>query len=95
MVEGAYEVMLGNVSLPRSTAGTAAFRTCDGCDTIGLRVDARTQFQITGQSLPLADFLVAVDEIHDREGGTATFVAIYYDLDTTTVTRINVVPPRG
>ena len=94
MVEGAYEVKLGNVTLPRSSAGNTLLRTCDSCDTVGLRVDGQTVFQVSGQPLLLADFLKAVDDIHDRAGGNESLVAVYYDLDTRVVTRINVVPSR-
>lgn len=96
LVEGAYEASLGNVIMPRSIGGTVLFQTCDDCDSKGLRVSGETVFEVSGASLPLEDFLRAVEGIRDRDGGNGTtLVAIYYDLDRSTVTRINVLPARG
>ena len=93
LLEGAYEASLGEVVMPRSIAGTTAVRPCSSCPTVGLPVNGSTVFQVSGQSLALADFLLAVDDIHDREGGSSALVAVYYAIDTNTVTRINVLPP--
>ena len=94
MIEGAYEATLGSVTLPQSTAGTTILKPCPECDSVGIRVDSRTVFQIAGQSLPLPDFLGLVDEVRGRDGGDASLVAIYYHLETNVVTAINVLPSR-
>ncbi len=96
MIEGAYEVSLGETNMPGSIAGTATFRTCATCDTIGMRVNGNTVFQVGGAPMALPDFLIAVDDIRDSAGGNAsTLVAIYYALDSNTITRINVLPAAG
>ena len=95
LVEGAYEASLGNVTMPGSTAGTVLFRTCNDCDTTGLRVSSATVFQVSGTPMTYADFTRAVEAIRQTDGGNGmTLVAIYYDLERTTVTRINVLPVR-
>jgi hypothetical protein len=96
LVEGAYEVSLDAVTLPGSTAGTVSFRTCASCDSVGLRVDGATVYQIGDLTFQLSDFLESTDDIRGSEGGNSgSLVAIYYDLDSNQVTRISVYPPRA
>ena len=44
--EDAYELMLGEVSLPRGVAGTVIFKPCAECTTTSLRVTSETAYFI-------------------------------------------------
>lgn len=91
--EGAYEIILAEIEMPRSPVGTALFRTCSSCETIGLRATTSTRYSISGRSYPLREFREAVDRIRDRDGGNGTtFVGVFYDLETKQVTHIDVFP---
>jgi hypothetical protein len=94
MIEGAYELTLGDVAMPRSEVGTAFFRSCPTCKTNGLRVTAQTHYLISNRELPYADFLRAVEDLRRRAGGNRdTGVGIFYDLGSNQITRIAVFPP--
>ena len=93
LVEGAYELTLGEVSMPRSPVGTAAFRTCTSCKTIALTVTTRTRYEINGRTYYLPDFLELVTKIRQRDGGNGTTtVGVYYGIDSKQITRIAVFP---
>jgi len=95
ILEGAYELALGDVALPSSAAGAAVFAPCEGCDTVRLQVSSRTRYVLGGRELALPDFLVAVERTRQAAGGNeSTLVIVNYDLETHRVTRIAVVPPR-
>jgi hypothetical protein len=80
--------------LPSSAAGNAVFRPCEDCETVALRVTSATRYFVGGQTLPLPDFLLAVEPLQDRDDA-ATLTVVYYDLETRQVTRIAVFPPRA
>ena len=44
VVQEAYEVALSDLRLPRAEGGTIAFKECDKCDYLRLRVSASTTF---------------------------------------------------
>jgi hypothetical protein len=94
MIEGAYELSLREVSLPRSAVDAASFRPCEGCSTVSLSVDSATRYSIDGRELVLADFLQAIERIRQGPDGNAkTFVGLFYDLKTDRVTRVLVSRP--
>jgi hypothetical protein len=88
MIEGAYEVALGDVALPRTAASSATFRPCPGCDVIGLPASSATRYVLNGGQLELADFLAAADALRQTNGDA--LVTILYDLQTNRITRITV-----
>jgi hypothetical protein len=49
-----------------------------------------TEFHFNGRALPLADFLLVVDEIYDRPGTPEAdaLVTVFLDLETERVTRV-------
>lgn len=91
MLEGAYELVLDDIVLPGSTAGTAVLQPCADCDRVGLRVSSATRYLFNGRELPLPDFSVTIDALRDSADGAAAAVAVFYDLKTNEVTRIAVV----
>jgi hypothetical protein len=92
LIEGAYELSLTNVIMPNSQGGVVVFKTCPACESTGRAVDSRTSYLLDDRELPLADFLLAVEEIRASPGAKAAFVGVYYDLKTNAITRIRVVP---
>ena len=88
--EDAYELMLGEVSLPRGAAGTVIFKPCADCDTTALRVSSQTTYAVNGAAFELADFLEAADEIRQLDGGNSgTAVYIFFDIESKRVNRLH------
>ena len=91
--EGAYELALSDIILPRSETGTTFIKMCLTCRTIGLRVDDQTRYSVNRRRLSLREFREAVDDIRGRDGGNgSTYVGVFYDLQTTRVSKIEVIP---
>jgi hypothetical protein len=78
--------------MPSNPGDVVVFKTCAACESSGHAVDSRTRYLIGENELPLADFLVAVEEMRASPGAQAAFVGVYYDLKTNAITRIMVVP---
>ena len=91
-LERPLELTLGSVRLPTGEAGTLTFQQCAECSYNTHRTTETTEFQINGRALPLADFLLAVEEIRARPGTpeTDTIVTVFLDLATERVTRVTV-----
>ena len=87
--EDAYELMLGEVSLPRGAAGTVIFKPCPDCNTTAMRVSAETRYFVNGSPLELQDFLAWAEEIRKMDGGNQnTAVYIFFDIDSQRVNRL-------
>ena len=87
--EDAYELMLGEVSLPRAVTGTVIFKPCEECNTASLRVTSETAYFINGTVFELPDFLDAAEEIRRLDGGNQnTAVYVFFDVASKRVTRI-------
>jgi len=87
VVQEAYEVALDNLRLPRAESGTIAFKECDRCEYIRLRVGADTRYQINGKAVPLNKFRAAMFEVDDR-GNEA--VTVLHHLERNQVTAVSV-----
>lgn len=88
-VESSYELSLGDVILPRSTAGTVIFKPCDTCDTTSLTVNASTQYFIDDVEYAFADFSRLAQNIKNSNGGNSqTAVYIHYSVKNPHVTRL-------
>ncbi len=93
LVESAYELSLGDVTMPGSTAGSVIFRPCETCDTVSLRVSSTTRYFLGNRGVALADFLSAVDELRKQNGANAQSpVTVFYGIQNRQVTRISVKP---
>lgn len=89
IIEYGVEASLEHVTMPGSAAGTVIFRICGDCESQSLRVNTDTRYFLADTALPLSEFHEAVDEVEDNspEGGS-TLVGIYYDRESSVVTRI-------
>ena len=87
--EDAYELALGEVSLPRGAAGTVIFKACADCKTKALRVTALTIYQVNRRTVTLEDLRKAADGYRKMQGGAAkTAVYVYYNIESQRVTRL-------
>ncbi len=87
VVQEAYEVALSNLRLPRVEAGTIAFKQCNKCDYMRIRVAAETTYRINGQPLPLAKFRATLANVADRENEA---VVVLHHLNRNQVTDVSV-----
>jgi hypothetical protein len=91
IIEGAYELTLGNVYFPSSTVGSVIFRSCAQCESRTLRVDTGTRYLTARGTQPLPDFLDQVAELKTLEiVNDHTPVTVFYSMDSGRVTRISV-----
>ena len=89
--EDAYELMLGDVALPGSTAGTVIFKTCGSCRTQSMRVSGTTVFQVHGQTVTFEDFSKAAEDFSQRDGGaSSTIVYVFFDIKSQRVNRLGI-----
>ena len=90
-VEDAYELVLGEVSLPRRVTGTVSFRTCPTCTRTALRVTNETTYVVNGATLEFADFLEAAEAIRQIDGGNEnSAVYVFVDIQSHRVNRLEV-----
>ena len=87
IVQQAYEVALGDLRLPRAESGTIAFKECDRCDYMRMRVSADTQYQINGKTVPLKEFRAAMAAVEDRDNEAVT---VLHHLKRNQVTAVSV-----
>ena len=68
-VQQAYEIALSDLRLPRNKTGTIAFKECDSCKYMTVRVGADTRYTLNGKAVPLKKFreaLSVVENIDDQ-----------------------------
>ena len=88
LVEGAHELVLGDIAFPGSAAGTLIFKTCDTCEPQVYSVTSSTAY-FAPEPLMLPDFLTRVAELRERSNGDAGIsVTVFHSLATDRVTRI-------
>ncbi len=87
--EDAYELVLGDVSLPRGVTGSVRFRECPACRTTSLRVTSATTYFVNDTRLALPDFLELAEAIRDMDGGNDnTAVYVFFDIESRRVNRL-------
>ena len=87
--QDAYELVLGEVSLPRGDTGSVIFKPCPTCTTTSLRVTRATTYFVNGAPLALPDFLAAAEAIRQLNGGNQdTDVYIFFDIESRRITRL-------
>ena len=87
--EDAYELVLGEVSLPRGVTGSIIFKPCPECATTSLRVSSTTTYLVNGAPLELPDLLEAAAAIRAMRGGSQnTAVYVFFDIESRRVSRL-------
>jgi hypothetical protein len=94
IIEGAYEAVLGDVTLPESADGSIVVRMCGTCVPTRLDVDAGTRYiGADGRQKSFGDFLADAERLRAAAGGERTTgVGIFYEPDNGRVTRIRLYP---
>ncbi len=89
--EDAYELVLGEVSLPRGESSSVIFKPCPACTITSLRVTRATTYFVNGVPLTFPDFLEAVEAIRRiSRGSLNTAVYIFFDIESRRVNRLRV-----
>ena len=87
IISRAYEVMLSNFRAPVTTNGGIAFKECDECDSILVRVTIATRYSINGKTVRLEDFRKAVTQTEDSD---EKLVIVLHHLESDTVESLDV-----
>ncbi len=89
--EDAYELALGEVSLPRGDTGTVIFKPCPSCTTTSMRVTRATAYFVNGAPLALPDFLEAAEAIRQMSGGNQrTAVYVFFNIESRRISRLKI-----
>lgn len=92
-VEQAYELQLGQVTLPDGTTGTVVFTPCSTCRTLSLRVTEETAYAVGGSPVDLLTLRRQADSLRATvDGQTRTGVYIFYEPASLRVTRLTLSP---
>ena len=83
--EDAYELSLGEVSLPQRVGGSLTFKLCPVCNTIGLRVTANTRYFLSAEEVPVEDLAALAAQL-DR----STSITVFYDKESGFVNRLKI-----
>ena len=87
--EDAYELVLGEVSLPRGVSSSVIFKACPVCTMTSLRVTSATTYFVNGTPLEFPDFLEAATAIRQMDGGNRnTAVYVFFDIKSRRVNRL-------
>jgi biopolymer transport protein ExbD len=85
VISQAYEVMLSNFRAPTTANSGTAFKECDDCDQMTVRVTTNTHYTVNGRTVRLQDFRKAVLQASDRDEAT---VIVLHHLESDTVVSI-------
>ncbi len=72
LITQGYEVVLGEVRLPRNDGGSIAFKPCEACDYVTRRVAPDTRWEINGKATTLAQFRKRTEHLNDRDNHSVT-----------------------
>ncbi len=89
--EDAYELVLGEVSLPLGQTGSVIFRPCPACTVTSLRVTSATTYFVNGVPLEFPDFLEAVETIRRiSRGEQSSAVYVFFDMESRRINRLKI-----
>ena len=87
--ENAYELVLGEVSLPIGETGSVIFRPCPACTITSLRVTRATTYFVNGASSDFPDFLAAAEAFRRiSRGSRNTAVYVFFDIESRRINRL-------
>ena len=66
-VREAYEIALSDLRLPRDEFDTIAFKECESCDYVSVRVGTDTKYTLNDKVMPLKEFREALSVIESRD----------------------------
>ncbi len=83
----AHEVALSDFRAPASANGIAAFKPCQECQLLTVRVTPDTNYVLNNKTVQLADFRTALSTVTSREDET---VIVNHHIESDTVTAISI-----
>ena len=87
VVEQAYEVAMSDFRAPGTVGGTAAFKTCESCDSRAVRVSADARFIVNGKTVRFEEFRKAVAAAGNNDDA---MVVVLHHLESDTIVSISV-----
>jgi hypothetical protein len=89
-VQQAHEVLLADLRLPQTGAGTLGFRSCDECEFRAEQVSANTRWSLNGTAVTLDDFRAGLARVTER---ASVYVTVLHHLEEDRVTEVSVYLP--
>jgi len=87
VISQAYEVTLSDLRTPATENGAVAFKECNECELMRVRVTSSTHYVINGKTVKLQDFRKTVRQASDHDENTAT---VLHHLESDTIISIHV-----
>lgn len=87
VISQAYELTLAQFTAPATANAGIAFKECDECEVLRMRVTDATSYSINGNQVRLEKFRQALSQIRDREQASVT---VLRHLESNTVVSIGV-----
>jgi len=88
-LESSYELVLGEVGIPRSLPGSLVFKACSDCLSTSLRLNTKTTFFVGQQAVGFDEFRSVADKQRQETGGNRnTGIFAFYDQGTKQVNRL-------
>ena len=88
-VQKAYEIALSDLRLPRNNTGTIAFKECDSCDYMTVRVGADTRYTLNGKAVPLKKFREALSVVENSDNQPVITVLRHVERNQVTAVLVN------
>ena len=89
--EATHELLLSEITMPRSTAGVVIFQPCETCDSRTLPVDGETRYLLNHRELPLDVFNEEITRLRGTyRSDDFSGIGLTVDLVEPRVKRINV-----
>ena len=85
-VSRAYEVALGDLTVPTSQSGRILFKQCRECDTESVRLTPNTQFVVNGRNVSFDKFRAIANETGEADSVPVT---VLHHLESETVVRLS------
>jgi hypothetical protein len=89
-VQQAHEVLLADLRLPQTGAGTLGFRACDECEFREEQVSANTRWSLNGRAVTLEDFRAGLARVTER---AFVYLTVLHHLEEDRVTEVSVYLP--
>ncbi len=87
VVSQAYELTMDQFTAPTTANSNIAFKECEDCQVLRMRVSAATSYTVNGKQVRLDDFRLAVAELRGNEQASVT---VLHHLESNTVQSISV-----
>jgi len=87
VISQAYELTMDQFTAPTTANSGIAFKECEDCEVLRMRVSAATSYTVNGKQVRLEDFRLAVAGLQGNEQASVT---VLRHLESNTVQSISV-----